>query len=207
MITAEQRSELETEFQELADPHIILAKEVYAHFGLLFFKFSLVEHSLINALTFHHVGQQLAARRIRTKEDWEQASDDGYNNARQKTFGNLVRTVSNIVEFVPFIERLSALKDHRDYFAHHFFRDDIGIYMSDEGSWHVLYEIKRLREQLLAVDKELSLATGEMSERFGLPRPSQETLERAELELRKEADARIATGHPFCWPNRAKSST
>ena len=58
MITDLQKGELVAEFSELGDEDATLQKEVYAHFGLLFFKFSLVEHSLINIVTFHHVGNE-----------------------------------------------------------------------------------------------------------------------------------------------------
>ena len=89
MISDAHKQELVAEFSELSEDDITLPKEVYAHFGLLFFKFSLVEHSLINALTFHHLGQELAAKRIKTKEQWEDAHDQGYDGAKKKTFGLL----------------------------------------------------------------------------------------------------------------------
>lgn len=65
MINERQKAELVAEFPELGGESVLLAKEIYAHFGLLFFGFSLVKHSLINALTFHHVGKQLNEAKIK----------------------------------------------------------------------------------------------------------------------------------------------
>lgn len=199
MISDTQKEELVAEFSELSEDDIVLPKEVYAHFGLLFFKFSLVEHSLINALMFHHIGQELAAKRIKTKAQWEEAHDRGYDGAKKKTFGNLVKAIVEIQEFAPFANELTKIKSHRDYFAHHFFREEVGMYRSDEGCWHVLWAIKQLRDQILKLDCCLERPTKAMCKRLGVPYPSDEILEKSQDQLIDEAQARIDTGNPFAW--------
>jgi hypothetical protein len=199
VITSQQYDELIAEFSDLIGPDAVLQKEVYAHFGLLFFKFALVEHSLINTLTFHHVGTEVAGKRIRTKSDWEQAHDRGFDEARQKTFGNLVRAIISISEFRQFADELSAAKKQRDYFAHHFFREESGVCREDEGCWQVLWAIKQIRMQVVDLDQKLSLPTQQMCKRLGVPWPSAEVLQRSEAELLEEDQARLNTGDPFHW--------
>ena len=204
LITAKQIEELTAEFSELSSPDVVLPKEVYAHFGLLFFKFSLIEHGLINALTFHHAGMEFAAQKIRNKQEWEAAYDTGYVMAKQKTFGNLVRAVLFITEFTPFADRLARIKTHRDYFAHHFFREEVGIYQNSEGCWHVLWVIKQLRDQLIAMDDQLSSPIRQMCTRLKVPLPSVEALRRSERELIDAAGLRLTTGDPFPWAKSPK---
>ena len=199
MITDAQRKELIEEFAELDDDGVIMQKEVYAHVGLLFFKFALIEHSLINILTLHFAFGELAAKRIRSKAEWEQAHDRGFEQAKQKTLGNLVRAVSQIPDFTPFIDELNEIKRHRDYFAHHFFREEVGFYSSDEGCWHLLWAIKQLRDQLVALDAQLSAALETMCERLGTPWPTEEVLQRGQLQIVEETEARIKAGVPFPW--------
>lgn len=109
------------EFPDLEDENIILEKEIYAHFGLLFMKFSFVEHSLINIVTASHVGAAFVAGKIRSKSQWENAFDEGYEKAVKQTFGNLVKNVIKEPEFLKLEVKLKAQKEVRDYFAHHFF--------------------------------------------------------------------------------------
>jgi hypothetical protein len=197
LITSEQQKALVDEFPELSNADVILPKEVYAHFGLLFFKFSLVEHSLINILMFHHLGAELAAKRIRSREDSERECDRGYDRARQQTFGNLLKEVRAIAEFAPFADRLSKIKKHRDYFAHHFFRDEVGMYGNDEGCWHVLWAIQKVRDEVIALDRELDAPTMQMCKRLSVPQASDEVLDREKGRMLAEAQARLSSGNPF----------
>jgi hypothetical protein len=201
MITEEQHSGLVSEFGELADPDIILPKEVYAHFGLLFFKFSLVENSMINILLFHHLGTELAARRIRSKEDWEKAHDKGYDDAKGKTFGNLMKAVLKVPEFSSFAAEFAEIKRLRDYFAHHFFREEVGMYASDdnEGCWHILWAMKRLRDRLMKLDDELRQPFEQMCKRLRVPLATDDVLKDGAATLIAEAKARIDKGRPFDW--------
>lgn len=199
MISDRQRADLVEEFPELGDEEVTLPKEVFAHFGLLFFKFSLVEHSLIIIMTIFHLGEELAAKRVRTKTDWETAYDVGHDKARSKTFGNLIRAISVIEEFKPLLPRLAEIKKLRDYFAHHFFREEVGMYGNNEACWHTLWAIKSVRDRLVKIDRDLSAPTDALRQRIGVPSPQEEILVQTRRELDEETRARIATGIPFPW--------
>lgn len=87
----EQRQLLIEEFPELLSNDVILQKEIYAHCGLLFFGFALVEHSLINISTFSYVASRLKKQKIKNSDDWEKSWDIGYEKSCNLTFGNLVK--------------------------------------------------------------------------------------------------------------------
>ncbi|HUS54666.1 MAG TPA: hypothetical protein VMY41_11760 [Thermohalobaculum sp.] len=73
------------EFQELGEEDVILQKEVYAHFGLLFFKLALVEHSLINFYVFNTVYEDYRRGILTNKLQWESPFDAAYEGPRQLT--------------------------------------------------------------------------------------------------------------------------
>lgn len=187
MITREQRLALEGEFPELLEPDLVLTKELYAHFGLLFFNFSLVEHSMINTLTFHHVGKLYQRKEIKDSAHWQKIFDDGYAAAAKLTFGNLSRKLTKIEEFDSLGPDLLKAKRSRDYFAHHFFREEVPFYMSDEGCWHLLYELGQVRQQFKQLDGQLRPPFELMCERFKLPRPTSEQLAMEEKRMSDEA--------------------
>ena len=205
MITDLQKGELVAEFSELGDEDATLQKEVYAHFGLLFFKFSLVEHSLINIVTFHHVGNEQSQGKIQCKFQWEKVYDSGYKIAKKMTFGNLVRAVGRLDEFNSLKTKLSEIKECRDYFAHHFFREEIGLCLSDEGCWHLLWEIQQLRIDLIQLDDQLRIPTEQMCKRLAVPILTEEMLWQIDREMRAEVNVSLAAGNPeFGWKKHNK---
>lgn len=200
MISEKQRLELVAEFPELGDETALLPKELYAHYGLLFFGFSLVEHSLINSLTFHHVGTEMNAGKIRNRQQWEAAHDFGYDLAKKMTFGNLVKSTIKIEEFASLEDRLVEAKKNRDYFAHHFFREEVAVYMSDEGCWHLLYEFKIVKDKLMLLDVELRRPFETMCERLSLPLPTNEQVGSEASELIDSVGLELSSGEiRFGW--------
>jgi len=199
MLSAEQKDELITEFSDLGDPDIVLQKEVYAHFGLLFFKFALIEHSLINIITINYAYEDLKSSHIKTKNDWEAAYDRGFDTSKKMTLGNLIRSASKISEVDEFTDELTEIKGYRDYFAHHFFRDEVGLYSNEEGCWHILYAIKQLRGKIIMLHEKLEAAAENIYERLGIPLPTEEYMERGVAEVYREAQERLASGYQFPW--------
>lgn len=162
------------EFPELELGEVVLQKEVYAHFGLLFFHFSLIEASIIDALTLNTLGTLFLKGDLRSSREWEQCFDKAQASAQEKTFGNLIKAIIAIQEFMPFKDELEGIKKIRDYFAHHFFREACGHYSTEDGCWHILRLIKPVREQLLNLNTKLLTATDLMQERLKLPSISDE---------------------------------
>ena len=113
-------AELVEEFPELKLAEINLSKEVFAHFGLLYMGFALLEHSMINAATIQLAIDEAKLQKIRRLEQWEAIFDVSFGKAIKLTFGNLARTVRGISEFKDLSDDLGEVKKIRDYFSHHF---------------------------------------------------------------------------------------
>lgn len=168
----EQRRQLIEEFPELGGTDVILGKELYAHFGLAFMKFGLVEHSLINILTFSSVGKAFQAGKVTSKKEWEQSFDESYKYTQSLTFGNLARAAIAIVEFSSFDVRLQELKQLRDYFAHRFMRDEADLASSDDGCWLLIQKIATVRAKAIQLENDLKSPFMAMCHRLGIQLPS-----------------------------------
>ena len=64
MIDEQAKARLVSDFPELEDEGMIPQREVFAHFGLLFHGFALLEHELINIVTFARQGQDYRAGKL-----------------------------------------------------------------------------------------------------------------------------------------------
>ena len=177
MNLSEEKRKLLEEFPELAEPDICLQKEVYAHFGLAFMKFGLVEHSMINVITFFHVGDGFQKRTITNRQSWEAAFDAGHATAIDLTFGNLIKRVVAIQEFTELESELREVKRLRDYFAHRFMRDEAQFNESEEGCWLLLTKIGKVRHQVMALEDALRPRFEAMCQRLAVPLPSQTQIE------------------------------
>jgi hypothetical protein len=193
---SDSRSTLITEFPELTNEDIVLQKEVYAHFGLAFFKFALVEHSLINIFVFISVGQKIQSREIRNRSDWEASFDQAYAKAVSLTFGNLVKTALAAPEFSDSAEVLLEIKRLRDYFAHHFMRDEAGYFESEDGCWLLLERIAEVRFKIINVEEMLKARFSLLVKRIGIPQPTEIQIESLLDEYRQEFTTKLASGDP-----------
>jgi hypothetical protein len=116
---------LMAEFPELSSEDVDWDKEVYAHFGLLFSGYALLEASLHNCYVFEELWLASESKSIGSKENWERAYDVLERKAFAQTLGNLIKLVSKYQEFGELVPELNRLKKKRDYFAHHFFREEL----------------------------------------------------------------------------------
>ncbi|URK87389.1 hypothetical protein LP421_28690 [Rhizobium sp. RCAM05350] len=169
-------ADLLDEFPELASENVVIEKELYAHFGLLFFSFALVEHSLINFAVFEAVGKGFQNGAIRSRAEWENTFDQNFNRAKSLSLGNLIKSVKSIPEIASEIEEISAVKSNRDYFAHHFFRDEIAYFKSDQRGWLLLNKLRDVRHQTHNLEDLLKRKFDLMCKRFNLPRPTADQL-------------------------------
>ncbi|MET2829003.1 hypothetical protein [Mesorhizobium shangrilense] len=194
MRSEDAKAKLLVEFPELGNPEIIFQKEVFAHFGLAFLKFGLVEHSLINVLTFWSVGEGVRTGKIRSRLTWESAFDSGYEQAVALTFGNLTKKVCSIAEFSDLRSSFADAKRLRDYFAHHFMRDEAAYFESEEGCWLLLTKIAEVRHQVLRLEDALKPRFEAMRERLKLPRQDESQLNELLAAYYREAREDIAAG-------------
>ena len=188
------------EFPELADENIILEKELYAHFGLLFFTFALVEHSLVNFAVFDTVGRGIHSKTIKNKTDWENTFDKSYEKAKSLSLGNLIKSVALIPETESELPNISRMKSERDYFAHHFFRDEIVYFHNDERGWSLLVKLQDVRRRAHNIEESLKTKFELMHRRYGLPKPAQEQLNALLSEYENDAMKTVAEGTvKFGW--------
>ena len=186
-----EKQKLIEEFPELQAADIIFEKEVFAHFGLAFMKFGLVEHSLINILTFDNAAQGMIAKTIRDRTGWENAVDQGFENAVTLTFGNMVKKVVAIPEFRDLASAFSDAKCLRDYFAHHFMREEARYLASEEGCWLLLSKIADVRHKFLSLDESLKSRFEEMCRRLKIPLPREDQIDAELTNYRDETDAML----------------
>ena len=141
-----QISTLIEEFPELAANDVNWDKEVYAHFGLLFSGYALLEASLQNCFVFREVQAAWVAKRVTNHAEWIIEYDLLEKKAFSQTFGNLIRLVSNYTEFQPHSAKLKELKRKRDYFAHHFFREEMANMLIPERVPSLVAALNRQRQ-------------------------------------------------------------
>lgn len=163
------RASLVKDFPELADSEMSDSKEVYAHFGLLMFQYSLLEHSLINLLMLHRSIGDVKIGKAVDQPSWANSMDEHYEFSRSLTFGNLIRHVVAVPRYKTFEPELLAVKKQRDYFAHHFFRDEIALFGSSEGRWFLLERMTLARQRVEGAEENIKPEFNKRAKRIGLP--------------------------------------
>ena len=190
------RDELIQDFPELSDPYAVLEKEIYAHFGRLFFSFSLVEDILITAVTIHGAFADVKSGKVGSKSTWSETFDRHFELAKTHTFGTLSRLIEKVPEFSGLSRALESTKRKRDYFAHHFFRDEVSYFGSPDGCWLLLLKIEAVVRESKALEAQLSERADKLYQRIGFVKPTQEyVLETIEREY-NEAHRRVIAGSP-----------
>lgn len=191
---------LAEQFVELNDPNVVLAKELYAHFGLTFYAFGLVEHSLINAIHVHRLYQRFAAGHVRSAKDWEREWDAIEPALHRLTFGQLVGEAKSIPELSDLAGALEAANANRNYFAHRLFRETAEYFQSEDGTKALLVRIAETREKIESLDEVIAVRVDRMLKRMKLP-----PLDLSKIESLKEAAVaraqdEISSGSPkFGW--------
>lgn len=158
------------------------------------FHYSLLEHSLINALMFERAIVEVKAKTVTTHEQWSIALDRHFDHSKAFTFGNLVKALVKYRDFQPFEPDLSSIKKSRDYFAHHFFRDEIAYFGSDEGRWFLLEKMNEERLRVNRTEKALQPVSYARLKRVGIPYPTEEVFNSEIATAYVEAQARVLDG-------------
>lgn len=151
-------SDLFEDFPELQSDGIIMMKEVCSHFGLLFSAFALLETGIQNCYVFHQLHKSLKAGGLRSEAEWRRAFEDMQKRAHDATFGSLLRLSLDIVELDHILPELAKLKKSRDYFAHHFFREENDKMFSDVSAILMLDRMNVLRRRIKAAERSVDNA-------------------------------------------------
>lgn len=187
-------------FPELLEPGVILPKEVYAHFGLTFYVFGLVEHGLMNCALIVRVHGAVAAGRARTPAEWESEWDRQEVAVHSLTFGQLVREVEKIPEFADLASELVAVNKNRNYFAHRFFREVAEYFVSADGCKLLLVRIARTRDRVESLEKKVEARTDALLQRLKLPPLDRDRVAQMSEDMKALGAERIAAGTAeFGW--------
>lgn len=153
MIDCPEYTELLEEFPELTESGVIFEKEILAHFGLLFSKYAVLEAGVQNCYTMWQLELALSKDEIKSQAEWVERFDALEGEAFAATFGTLLRLVSDFDDLKPYADTLTRLKKGRDYFAHHFFREENSKMFSSESMLHLLSRMHILRDEVNAAAK------------------------------------------------------
>jgi hypothetical protein len=137
-----ERRIVDTLYPEYDDP-----KEPYAFFGLAAFWAQCFEQSLILLITASKI-----LHRTKTKE---KTVDEIFVNLDKKTLGNLIRELSEFVNFEVDRGSLTALLSKRNYLMHHFWSENSDKCMADVSRRGVIDELRDLAQAFQDGDREL----------------------------------------------------
>lgn len=143
-----EMADLFEEFPELLLEEIILQKEVLAHFGLLFSGYALLEAALQNCYIFWQLRRLHLDRKITSENEWRERYDAFEEKAFGATFGNLLKMLDDCPDLASWSDELRHLKKGRDYFAHHFFREENDKMFSDDAALALIYRMNVLRARV-----------------------------------------------------------
>lgn len=136
------------EFPELQSPEVLLEKEVLAHFGLLFSGYALLETGLQNCYIFWKLRLLQIEGMISDQKNWEIQYNHLEKKAHASTFGNLLNLVSDCPLLSDHLKELRVLKGKRDYFAHHFFREENDKMYSRDATLRLIGAMNALRRRV-----------------------------------------------------------
>lgn len=140
--------ELFADFPELASEDIVYSQEVLAHFGLVFSAFANLEAGLQCCYTLSKCTTELQAGNIKSEEEWTLLHDQFEEKAFKATYGQLLGYLSEFSPLDNVRDKLEELKEKRNYFAHHFFREENGKLFNDEATLHLLSRMHKLRKEI-----------------------------------------------------------
>ncbi|VDS07689.1 hypothetical protein PARHAE_00867 [Paracoccus haematequi] len=150
------------EFPELEGKNIIIEKEVLAHFGLLFSGYALLEAGLQNCFIFWKLCSRVKDRSVSDGEQWKLLYDSFEHKAQASTFGALLRLLEDCTPLLVQQDELKLLKRKRDYFAHHFFREENKNMFSSEVKILLISRMNVLRRRVKASEEKVDVATLEI---------------------------------------------
>lgn len=187
------------EFPELGQENIAWEKEVCAHFGRTCFGFSLIEHSLINTLTFNGVGTDVVKGKIKNKLDWENSFDNHYGQSKKYTFGNLIARALKIEEYRSVSDELNDVKKIRDYFVHHFLREEVAFFGDRDSCLLMISRMNLVHKKVDEIEGLLRICFESMCKRLKLPIPDKRQVESEILKHIQDAKTSMSEGVKFGW--------
>lgn len=154
------------EFPELASDNVVIEKEALAHFGLLFSGFARLEAALQNCYIFEELYKELLKGNVASEEGWRNKYDELEKKAFKATFGSLINMASGLKEIEDHLYDLRYLKKSRDYFAHHFFREENEKLFHHSSAVFLISEMNKLRKEVKKVEKRVEKSSHDLFKRM-----------------------------------------
>lgn len=154
------------DFPELPCGGVVLEKELLAHFGLLFSGYALLETSLQNCFIFWNIDKIFLEEQIENEGEWQMHYESLEEKAHASTFGALLRLLDECPEISDFQEELGVLKRKRDYFAHHFFREEVRNMFTREARLLLISRMNILRRRVKNSERQVDRVASSIVERL-----------------------------------------
>ncbi|MEO1151476.1 MAG: hypothetical protein AAFW83_10890 [Pseudomonadota bacterium] len=149
------------------DDDAIQIREVYARYGLAMYTAQTLEHGMVNAL----MGFTMlpSAKDFAHRQSWETSVDEYYESEFSKTFGKLVRALSDIKN-IPnnLIERLCEANRVRNMLAHAFFREYADQFLSTHGRKEMIGCCENAIATFQNADEALDTLVKPIYEKYGI---------------------------------------
>lgn len=164
------------------DPEYDDEKELWAFFGLAFYRMNLLEQGVIN------LAVALSARNIEgvTVKDVDRLYDD-YD---QNTFGKIFRAANSLMDLPEGIEAdLQKALRYRNYLAHSFFLSHDADLITENGRKKMIDELAEIMEFLGSLDKAVDDLWMNAWEVLGITREWIEDNYKQFIDARRRGDA------------------
>ena len=163
------------------------SKDVYAYFGLAFYRAQCVEQSIVQLLIFGDFFPTEVPK-FKSREEWESKYDIFEANLLSKTMGQLLRVLKKhgIVD-LEFNAKLDAALKRRNFLAHSFFVEHSHNFVSFVGRKQMIEELENDIELFNDVEAFLNPITMKFAKKYGL---SKEKLNKIYEEMLMEAQSK-----------------
>ena len=154
------------------DPESWLTREVYANFGLALYMAQVLEHGIINLVTWSGIADG-------TYREYDETEAAFAELARQ-TMGTLKKTLllrrADVTHLEELLIRAVRL---RNFLAHEYFRQRSAAIMTEEGRRKMIAELRAARDFFQDVDSGLEPLTRKILSAIGVDRHIPEMMEEA----------------------------
>jgi|GEM_PF-478937 len=162
-------------------------KDIFAHFGLAIYQTQLLEHSIVNVLSF--LDPSLSQRKLtKSATEWDDLVDSFFSSKFKLTLGKMINELKAITVIDPNLEDLlSAALLKRNWLIHHYFRDRAEVFLTSSGRNTMLIELKEAQTVFRQADEALEAVLKPVREKFGITDEVIAT-EFAKIKQRAESD-------------------
>src|SRR5438270_10417905 len=139
------------------DPTTEEAKELYAHFGLAYCCYSVLEHGIANAIFILELMEGRGG--AKTQEEWETIVDQHYEESFEKTLAklksHLARHQQRSLTLSSVIPDLDSCVSERNFLAHHFCREYATKWFTALGRQEMIQRLTEARNLFSETDRKL----------------------------------------------------